>query len=200
MRTLIQAIAVSGAVAAPALAQDAPQDASQGAGARLDAMTCSEFLQFGAQDQMTVMLAMRAHYNGEPLPDEPLPIGVEAEASADGLGGDSGEASAEGLDASLEGGAEGAGSAAAAMADTGGAGAAADGAATGEGAGGTDVPDETGIVDGENESGQVNPDGTEASVTDAPADPKLTAMRTSCEGGPEALALDAMRAAHADYE
>ncbi len=194
MRTLIQAIAVSGAVAAPALAQDAPQDASQGAGARLDAMTCSEFLQFGAQDQMTVMLAMRAHYNGEPLPDEPLPIGVEAEASADGLGGDSGEASAEGLDTS----AEGAGAEMAAAGAAGGTEAA--GAATGEGAGGTDVPDETGIVDGENESGQVNPDGTEASVTDAPADPKLTAMRTSCEGGPEALALDAMRAAHADYE
>jgi hypothetical protein len=31
-------------------------------------------------------------------------------------------------------------------------------------------------------------------------DPKLTAMRTSCLGGPDALATDAMRAAHADYE
>jgi hypothetical protein len=46
----------------------------------------------------------------------------------------------------------------------------------------------------------VNPDGTEVAAADEPGDPKLVAMRTSCEGGPDALASDALRAAHADYE
>lgn len=200
MRTLMTALAVAGAVtgaaAAPAMAQNMNPDM----GALLDALTCSQFLQFEAQDQMNVMLALRAHSYGDPLPDEPLPIGLEAETSADGLGGDSGDASAEGLEAGAEEGAEAAGAVeglAEAAADAVGD---AAGEAGGEGADGADVPDETGIVDGENESGQVNSDGTEASVTDAPADPKLTAMRTSCEGGPESLAADAMRAAHADYE
>lgn len=32
------------------------------------------------------------------------------------------------------------------------------------------------------------------------ADPKLTGMRTACQGAPDVLALDAMIAAHADYE
>lgn len=198
MRKLMKAVAgaglVAGALAIPAFAQGAGAEGSAGAagdvGARLDALTCSEFLQLEAQDQMTVMLALRAHYNGEALPDEPLPIGLEAELSGDGLAGDSGEAGAEGLDTTEPTEAE----TAAAVAGVDGANGA------GEGADGTDPPDETGLVDGENESGQVNPDGTEASVTDAPADPKLTAMRTSCEGGPEALASNAMIAAHADYE
>lgn len=165
MKTLIAALAVTGGMAAPALAQDA-------AGV-LDALTCSRFLQIGAGDQMTVMLALRAHLNGDDLPDEPLPIGLEAESGD--AAGDPGDAGAESLETAV----------------------AEDG---GEGAGGTDPPDETGIVDGENESGQVAADGTEASVTDAPADPKLRAMRTSCEGGPESLAADAIRAAHADTE
>lgn len=177
MRTLIQAFAVTGAIvgatAAPAPAQDAAPDV----GVLLDALTCSEFLALGAQDQMNVMLAMRAHMNGDPLPDEPLPIGRVGDAGAEGL----------------EAGTEGAAGAAGAAEGT-------EAAGGGEGVEGTDPPDETGIVDGENESGNVNPDGTEASVSDAPGDPKLRAMRTSCEGGPESLAADAIRAAHADYE
>lgn len=215
MKTLIQAIAISGAVVAPAFAQEAPQEA----GAQLDTMTCREFLGLSAEDQTTVMLAMRAHVNGDPLPDVPLPIGLEAEnGGADGLGGDSGDPSAEDLADGSEG--------AAGEADAGGVGqegeaTAAAGATTGaegsvgeastetadedaastadEGTTATSVGDEE-VVDGEKESGKVNPDGTEVSVTDEPADPKLTAMRTSCEGGPDALATDAMRAAHADYE
>lgn len=51
------------------------------------------------------------------------------------------------------------------------------------------------VVEGENESGKVSPDGTEASVTDEAGDRRLVAMRTSCEGGPDARALDALRAA-----
>ena len=47
-----------------------------------------------------------------------------------------------------------------------------------------------------------NGDPAPAASTEAAAsaDPKLTAMRTSCEGVPEALAHDAMIAGHADYE
>lgn len=196
MRTLIAALAVSGAVATPALAQDEAQGGGEDAAGLLAALTCSQFLQLGAQDQMTVMLAMRAHLNGDDLPDEPLPIGLDAEVgSPDGPGGDSGasgDAGAEGLETDEATVAEAA-EAAATVAEEGTEGG-------GEGADGADPPDETGIVDGENESGQVSADGTEASVTDAPADPRLTGMRTSCEGGPEALASDAMLAAHADYE
>lgn len=161
MKALIKAIAAAGAVigAGPAAAQDAA--------ARLDALTCSAFLGLGAEDQRNVMLALRAHVNGDPLPDTPLPVGLGDEAGG--------------------GGPE----------DAGGA---AEGTGGGEGSEGTDPPDETGVVDAENESGNVNPDGTEASVTEGSGDPKLTAMRTSCEGGPESLASDALRAAHADYE
>lgn len=194
MKSLIKTLTVVGATAAPAMAQDAGPDM----GALLDALTCSEFLQFEAQDQMNVMLALRAHSYGDPLPDEPLPIGVEAEVGgAGGLGGDSGDASAEGLESGTEATVANAADGAKGSAEVTGE---AVGEAGGEGADGADPPDESGIVDGENESGQVNADGTEASVIDGPADPKLTAMRTSCEGGPEALAADAMRAAHADYE
>ena len=218
MRTLFYA-AVAAVSAAPAFAQEEPS-------ARLDAMTCREFLGLSAQDQMTVMLVMRAHVNGDPLPDEPLPVGVEAEVGgSDGLGGDSGNPDAEGLDTTgagagsdsaaaagattagdETGGAESsdpesaAGAADADTVSTDGAAAAGEGtAAADEGNTATSVGDEE-VVDGENESGKVNPDGTEMSVTDQPGDPKLTAMRTSCEGGPDALATDAMRAAHADYE
>src|SRR3712207_6506718 len=91
MRSLIAAVTVMGALAAPAFAQEAPEDP----GTRLDALTCREFIAFAPEEQMTVMLARRAHVNGEPLPDTPLPIGEEAEVGgADGLGGDSGAPSA----------------------------------------------------------------------------------------------------------
>lgn len=40
----------------------------------------------------------------------------------------------------------------------------------------------------------------EAEEASGSADPKLTGMRTACEGIPGALANDAMLAAHADYE
>lgn len=196
MRTLIAAMAVTGAIAGTiggsARAQDVAPDASPDMAGLLEALTCSEFLQLDAQNQMTVMLAMRASLNGEPLPDEPLPIGLEAEVGgADGLGGASGNASGEGPETDGASGAEAVEAMTQVMDE-------ADG--QGEGAEGTDVPDDTGVVDGENESGKVAADGTEASVTDEPADPKLTGMRTSCEGGPEALASNAMLAAHADYE
>ncbi len=164
MKTLIQAVAAAGTIigAAPVAAQDLTPDVA----ARLDALTCSEFLALEAEDQMNVLLAMRAHMNGDPLPDKALPVGLAEEAGGEEPGTEDASEAAGG----------------------------------GEGAEGDDPPDETGVVDGENESGNVNPDGTEASVTDAPGDPKLRAMRTSCEGGPESRAADALRAAHADYE
>ncbi|HVG48685.1 MAG TPA: HdeA/HdeB family chaperone, partial [Rubellimicrobium sp.] len=88
MKTFFPVIVIAAAVAGPTLAQDASGDAA----GRLDAMTCREFMAFAPEDQMTMMLAMRAHVNGDPLPDEPLPVGAEAEVGgADGLGGDSGD-------------------------------------------------------------------------------------------------------------
>jgi hypothetical protein len=178
MKALIQVIALTGVVAAPAFAQEP--------GALLDAMTCREFLALAAPDQVTVMLALRAHVNGEPLPDEPLPVGTQAEV--DGADSDPEGVAAEGTDAST---------------DTPGNGAAETSdpttEAADEGTTAISVGDEE-VVDGENESGKVNPDGSEVAATDEPDDPKLVAMRTSCEGGPDALATDALRAAHADYE
>ena len=43
-------------------------------------------------------------------------------------------------------------------------------------------------------------EGATAEAATSAAGPKLTAMRTSCEGVPDALARDAMIAAHADQE
>lgn len=197
MRTLFQAVAVCGALASPAWAQEAPAGGETVAappdlGALLEALTCREFLALGAQDQRTAMLALRALYNGDPLPDEPLPIGLDAGVGgADGQGGGPGASGAGGPD--TEPSAE---EAAAVVAEA----TAAEPVGEGEGQDGADPPDETGIVDGENESGKTDTDGTELAATGEPGDAKLTGMRTSCEGGPEALALDAMRAAHADYD
>ena len=177
MKSLIQIVALTGAITTPAFAQDP--------GALLDAMTCREFLALAAPDQTTVMLALRAHVSGDPLPDEPLPVGTRAEV--DSTDSDSERASGEEADAAT---------------DTPGNGAQSSDPTTeaaDEGTTAISVGDEE-VVDGENESGKVNPDGTEVAATDEPGDPKLVAMRTSCEGGPDALATDALRAAHADYE
>ena len=164
MKSLIQVLAIVGAVASPVLAQEAPQDP----GAALEAMTCRDFIELAPEEQMTAMLAMRAHVNGDPLPDEPLPIGAEAEVGgSDGLGGDSGTPSV-----------------------------AAD-AATGVASEGVTEVENTAAA----AAGEPSPEAlTAESLTEPPIDPKLTAMRTSCLGGPDALASDAMRAAHADYE
>lgn len=176
MKFLFQAIAIAGAgaaaAAAPALAQ--------GAAGQLEAMTCREFLALDADGQATVKAAMLAHLSGEPLPASPLPAPVAADA---------GEAASPDQAQVVEdqAGATDDGSAVADRAPQ------AD-AATGEGSS-IAAPE---VVAGENESGKVAPDGTEASVTDEPADDRLLAMRTSCEGGPDARALDALRAAFAD--
>ena len=140
MRFLFPVVAAA-SIAAPALAQEAAPDAA----ARLEAMTCREFLALDAGGQATVKAAMLAHASGEALPDVPLP--------APGEGGQVAEAGTEG---------------------------------------GTGAPE---VVAGENESGKVTPEGTEVSVTDEGGDRRLVAMRTSCEGGPDALALNALRAA-----
>lgn len=152
MRFLFPVVAAA-SIAAPALAQEATPDAA----ARLEAMTCREFLALDAGGQATVKAAMLAHASGEPLPDTPLP--------APGAGGRVVEDRAAGSET------------------------AAPGAGT---QGGTGAPE---VVAGENESGKVTPEGTEVSVTDEGGDRRLVAMRTSCEGGPDALALNALRAA-----
>ncbi|WP_210530170.1 HdeA/HdeB family chaperone [Rubellimicrobium arenae] len=189
MRNLIQAAAIAGTVAVPALAQDASADA----GGRLDAMTCREFIEFAPEDQMTIMLAMRAQANGDPLPDTPLPVGTEAEVGgADGLGGASGDPEAAGATdgAATPGDAE-PGAKGPASADAGG------GASGPADAGEVAEIEDTVAAD----AGEPSPEAlTGESLADTPADPKLTAMRTSCLGAPDALASDAMRAAHADYE
>lgn len=160
MKFPFPAIAAACLAAGPALAQDAAPDMV----ARLEAMTCREFLALDAGGQATVKAAMLAYARGEPLPDTPLPApGAAApQVVEDRTGAD--------VDAT-----------------TGGVTPAA-GAATG----GTGAPE---VVAGENESGKVSPEGTEASVTDEGGDRRLVAMRTSCEGGPDALALNALRAA-----
>lgn len=158
MRFLFPVLAAA-ALAGPALAQQAPQDAA----ARLGAMTCREFLALDAGAQATVKAAMLAHAKGEPLPDAPLP------------------APAEGGTAPVVEDRTGAPETVTAGA--------APAATTGTGTGAPEV------VAGENESGKVSPEGTEASVTDEGGDRRLVAMRTSCEGGPDALALNALRAA-----
>jgi len=167
MRSLIQVIAIAGAVASPAFAQETPEEP----GAALDTMTCRDFVELAPEDQMAVMLAMRAHVNGDPLPDEPLPVGAEAEVGgADGSGDDSGSTAAA---AGTEPGADSEGQDAV-----------------------TEVGDTAAAA-----AGEPSPEAlTAESLTETPSDPKLTAMRTSCLGGPDALASDALRAAHADYE
>lgn len=166
MKLPFPAIVLAGlSAAAPALAQESPQDVV----ARLEAMTCRAFLALDAGGQATVKAAMLAHASGEPLPDTPLP----APAADAGTGA----ASAEVVE-DRTGAAEG-----------------ADPARTETAAaasGGTGAPE---VVEGENESGKVAPDGTEVAVTDEGGDRRLVAMRTSCEGGPDARALDALRAA-----
>lgn len=147
MRFLFPVVAAA-SIAAPALAQEAAPDVA----ARLEAMTCREFLALDADGQATVKAAMLAHASGEALPDTPLPAPGEGGQAAEDQSG-------------------------------------APEAGTG---GGTGAPE---VVAGENESGKVTPEGTEVSVTDEGGDRRLVAMRTSCEGGPDALALNALRAA-----
>lgn len=148
------------AAAAPSFGQDAtPQDV-----ARLETMTCREFLTLDAGGQASVRAAMQAHVSDEPLPDAPLLVPDASPKGAAGVvedrtGADRTEAPA------------------------------AEPAAPG---GGTGAPE---VITGENESGKLAPDGTEVSVTDEGGDRRLVAMRTSCEGGPDALALNALRAA-----
>jgi hypothetical protein len=170
MRFLLQAAALASlAAASPGLAQEAPSDTA----ARLEAMICREFLAFDAAGQETVKAAMLAHLADEPLPNAPLP---DPAAAGQGASDDGPEVVEDetGTDGSGSAGAGEAPEAAAA------AGEAADADSSGEGA---------------NESGKVAPDGTEASLTDEAGDSRLVAMRTSCEGGPDARALDALRAA-----
>lgn len=157
MRFPFPAIAVACIAAGPALAQDAAPEVV----ARLESMTCREFLALDAGGQATVRAVMQAHASNEPLPDTPLPPPT---------------ASAEDGAAEVVGDRTGADRAAAPAAPS----------------GGSDAPE---VAAGENESGKVAPDGTEASVTDEGGDRRLVAMRTSCEGGPDALALNALRAA-----
>lgn len=147
MRFLFPVVAAA-SIAGPALAQEAAPDAA----ARLEAMTCREFLALDADGQATVKAAMLAHASGEALPDTPLP--------APGGGGQVAEDQSGAPEAGTDGG--------------------------------TGAPE---VVTGENESGKVTPEGTEVSVTDEGGDRRLVAMRTSCEGGPDALALNALRAA-----
>lgn len=175
MKFLFQAIAIAGiaAAASPALAQDATQDPA----GRLEAMTCREFLALDAEGQATVKAAMLAHLSGEPLPDTPLPAPSSADAG-EGTSPDSGQVVADRTGTGEDG---------AAVAEE----SAGDDAAASDGSG-TGAPE---VVEGENESGKVAPDGTEASVTDEAGDRRLVAMRTSCEGGPDSRALDALRAA-----
>ena len=56
---------------------------------------------------------------------------------------------------------------------------------------------ESGTTAGNSAASDADVEAEEASGS---ADPKLTGMRTACEGIPGALANDAMLAAHADYE
>lgn len=163
MKFPFPAIAAACIAAAPALAQDAAADTV----ARLESMTCREFLALDAEGQATVKAAMHAHATGEPLPDTPLPdaapSGEATQVVEDQTGTD------------VE--ADGAGDTAPQTTP------------------GTGAPE---MAAGENESGKVSPEGTEASVTDEGGDRRLVAMRTSCEGGPDALALNALRAAFGD--
>ncbi|MBB1492509.1 MULTISPECIES: HdeA/HdeB family chaperone [unclassified Paracoccus (in: a-proteobacteria)] len=159
MRFPFPAIAAACIAAAPSFGQDAAPEVV----ARLESMTCREFLALDAEGQATVRAAMQAHASGEPLPDAPLP---DPAASAEGAAGVvEDRTGADRTEAPAEPAAPG---------------------------GGTGAPE---VVAGENESGKVAPDGTEASVTDEGGDRRLIAMRTSCEGGPDALALNALRAA-----
>lgn len=141
------------------------QEAAPETVTRLEAMTCREFLALDAGGQATVKAAMLAHARGEPLPGTPLPAPA-AEAT---------QVVEDRTGADVD-------------ATAGGATPAASEAAKG----GTGAPE---VIAGENESGKVSPEGTEASVTDEGGDRRLVAMRTSCEGGPDALALNALRAA-----
>ena len=64
MKLSLPALALAGlTAAAPVAAQEPPPDA-----ARLEAMTCREFLALDAAGQATVKAAMQAHASGEPLP------------------------------------------------------------------------------------------------------------------------------------
>lgn len=151
MRFPFPAMAVAiGCIAAPALAQDAAPDAV----ARIEAMTCREFLAFDAGDQATVKAAMLAHASGDPLPDTPLPGAAAADAAKGSQTADAAPAPKP-----------------------------------------VPKPASAGAAGGDTDSGTAAPDGTEASVTDQGGDRRLVAMRTSCEGGPDALAMNALRAA-----
>ena len=161
MKLSLPALALAGlTAAAPVPAQEAPPDA-----ARLEAMTCREFLALDAAGQATVKAAMQAHASGEPPPGAPLPAPPAGGAASARVVEDR-TGAAEGPDAA--------------------------GTEMAAAPGGAAAP---GVAGGQNESGKVAPDGTEASVTDEGGDLRLLAMRTSCEGGPDALALTALRAA-----
>lgn len=156
MRFLFPVVAAA-SIAAPALAQEVAPDVA----ARLEAMTCREFLALDAGGQATVKATLLAHAKGEPLPDTPLPgPGAGGRVVEDRTGAPETAAAGAAPDLVPEGG--------------------------------TGAPE---VVAGENESGKVTPEGTEVSVTDEGGDRRLVAMRTSCEGGPDALALNALRAA-----
>lgn len=156
MRFLFPVVAAA-SIAGPVLAQEATPDAA----ARLEAMTCREFLALDADGQATVKAAMLAHASGDPVPNTPLPVPGAGRQVVEDQTGVPETAAAE---AAPEAGTQG----------------------------GTGAPE---VVAGENESGKVTPEGTEVSVTDEGGDRRLVAMRTSCEGGPDALALNALRAA-----
>lgn len=85
MKLVLSAIVM--VAATPGLAQDAPQDAA----ARLEAMTCRDFLALGARDRETVKAALLAHASGDPLPDPALPGSPAADATAPAAEGTGGE-------------------------------------------------------------------------------------------------------------
>lgn len=160
------------AIALAGIAAAAPGLAQDAAG-RLEAMTCREFLALHAEAQDTVRTAMLAQLSGEPLPDAPLPAGSDAAQAGQAQVVEDETGVDDGGTLAVE--------------------------APGEEAGSADASDAArNATAGENESGKTAPDGTEVSVTDEAGDRRLVAMRTSCEGGPDARALDALRAAFGD--
>lgn len=175
---LLAGLVLAGLVApAPAFAQEAAPDPA----ARLEAMTCRDFLALDAAGQATVKAAMLAHVAGAPLPDAPLPAAPGKAGAAPPRVVEDRTGAPEGANAET------------AKAGTGAGEAGASGTQAAAAGSGTGAPE---VVSGENESGKLAPDGTEASVTDEGGDRRLVAMRTSCEGGPDALALNALRAAY----